>query len=229
MTGLSRHRPPQESPRAILADPRRGNSVARFRALPWHETHPAKLELEGRLAPDHPARTIDQAVDRRDPARLRALYLGTGSEAHPPERLLRVVLFEIRRGHHRPAEWHRDAHECEPVRWLLRGAVVARSCWYAFRDRVAPLLPALHQRVLAQALEAGLTTATRGAEDGTLVAAQAARRKLLNEEALQRRAAQVAAARAADVPAAAGSGPGRGAVAPTPAAAADGPGVPAAG
>ena len=217
----------------ILAARRTKNSApVRFRTLPWHDTHPAKLDLEQRLAPDHLARTIDQAVERLDLAALRALYHGTGSEAHPPERLLRVVLYEIRRGHHSPAEWHRDAHECEPVRWLLRGAVVARSCWYAFRDRVAPVLLALDQQVLAQALGAGLTTATRGAEDGTLVAALASRHKLLNQETLQRRAAQLAAAVADDAPPVAGSTPAPGTAAPAPAAtdsgAAAGTGVPAA-
>jgi hypothetical protein len=85
--------------------------------------------------------------------------------------------------------------------------VVARSCWYAFRDRLAPLLPALQQQVLAQALDAGLTPATRAAADGTLVAALASRHKLLNEEALQRRAAQLEAAVACDTAAAQGAAP----------------------
>ena len=42
----------------------------------------------------------------------------------------------------------------------LRGSTVARSCWYAFRDRVAPLVPDFHRQVLALALDAGLTPAT---------------------------------------------------------------------
>ena len=198
------------------------SAPVRFRTPPWHDTHPAQLDLELRLAPDHLARTIDQAVERLDRAALRALYHDTGSEAHAPERLLRVVLYEIRRGRHCPAEWHRDAHECEPVRWLLRGAVVARSCWYAFRDRVAPVLSALHQQVLAQAQGAGLTTATRGAEDGTLVAAQASRHKLLNQETLQRRAAQLAAVVADDAPPVAESGSTPETAARTPATTAGG-------
>jgi len=179
------------------------HSPPRFQASPWHDCHPGKLDLEQRLPPDHLARVIDQAVARLDLTGLRAAYHGTGSDAHPPERLLAVVLFEMRRGQHRPAAWHRDAAECEPVRWLLRGATVARSCWYAFRDRVGPLLQTLHQQVLRQALDAGLTAATRAAVDGTLVAANASRHKLLNAEALQRRAQQLAAALADDAAAAA--------------------------
>src|SRR5438105_2990138 len=99
----------------------------RFASIPWHD--------------DHPDRQIDAAVVRLDLGLLFACYGGTGSEPFPPDLLLRAVLFETRRGHHRPADWHRDAHECEPVRWLLRGCAPSRSCWYAFRDRGMRSLP----------------------------------------------------------------------------------------
>jgi len=180
--------------------PRANTTTPRFRTLPWHDTHPSKLDLEQRLGPDHLARTIDAAVARLDLASLRAAYHGTGSAAHPPERLLGVVLYEMRRGRHSPAEWHHDARECEPVRWLLRGAKVARTCWYTFPDRIGSLLSGWHQQVLTQAIAAELTPATRAAEDGTLVAANASRHKLLNQDTLQRRAEQLAAAVAADEP-----------------------------
>ena len=170
----------------------------RFRTPPWHDGHPAQLDLERRLDPDHLARELDRAVARLDLAALRATYGRTGSEAHPPERLLRAVLYEVRRGRHSPAAWHRDARECAPVRWLLRGLEVARSCWYAFRDRVAPLLDDLHTQLLAQAQAAGLTAATRAAADGTAVAANASRHKLLHQAALQKRAGPLAAAVAED-------------------------------
>jgi hypothetical protein len=167
---------------AILAgQPTPSSARARFRTPPWHATDARKLDLEERLAPDHLARVIDQAVERLDLTALRATYGGTGSEAHPPEQLLRVVLYEIRRGRHRPAEWQCDAHECEPVRWLLRGSVVARSCWYAFRDRVAPWLDDLNQQVLAQVLDAN-----------------ASRHKVVHLATLQKRAEQLAAACADD-------------------------------
>jgi transposase len=133
-------------------------------------------------------------VARLDLTTLFATYGPRGSEAAPPELLLRVVLYEIRRGRHRPAEWHRDAQECEPVRWLLRGEVVSRTSWYSFRDRVAPLLLNFHQQVLALALATGVTTATRAAVDGTLVAANASRHKLVNQATLQKRVEQLAAA-----------------------------------
>src|SRR5712692_7641379 len=117
MTGLSKHRPSQESPMPIVADPPPANTArARFRTPPWHDNHPSKLDLEQRLDPDHLARLYDHAVERLDLRALRASYGATGAQAHPPERLLRVVLLELRRGHHRPAQWHRNAQECEPIR-----------------------------------------------------------------------------------------------------------------
>ena len=171
---------------------------ARFACVPWHDDHPDRLALDCRLPADHLARQIDAAVARLDLGPLFACYGGTGSDAFPPDLLLRAVLFETRRGLHSPAAWHRDAHECEPVRWLLRGCAPSRSCWYAFRDRVGPVLLGLQQQPLAQALAAGLTPATRGAEDGTLVAAHASRHRLVNEPTLRQRAQQLAEAIAAD-------------------------------
>jgi transposase len=112
--------------------------------------------------------------------------------------MLRAVLYEVQRGHHSPAVWHRDAAEAEPVRWLLRGCTPSRSCWYAFRDRIAPFLDAWHRQVLHQAVAGGLTPATRGAEDGTLVAANASRHKMVAAATLDKRAAELAAAVAAD-------------------------------
>jgi transposase len=191
----------------VAALPPAASARPRFRTPPWHDAHPARRAIGRRLDPDHLARGIDRAVARLDLDTLRTSYGRTGSPAHPPELLLRVALFEMRRGRHCPAEWDRDARESEPVRWLLRGAVVARSCWYAFRDRLAPLLLDLNAQLLALALAAGLTTATRAAQDGTLVAANASRHKLLNRQALERRAAQLAAAQGDEAAAAAAAGP----------------------
>lgn len=184
----------------VVANPRTHTAAARFRALPWNDSHPNKLDIEQRLSPDHLARIIDAAVERLDLSALRAAYHGTGSAAHPPERLLRVVLFEMHEGHHCPSQWLKASRECEPVRWLLRGAVVARTCWYDFRDRVGPLLPALHQQVLQQAIDTNLTPATRGAQDGTTVAANASRHKVVNQQTLRRRVEQLASVMADDPP-----------------------------
>jgi transposase len=169
-----------------------------FAPPPWADDDPRRLELAQRLPDDHLARRIEQAVARLDLRVLWQSYAGTGSLPHRPDLLLRAVLFETQRGQHSPATWRLDADESEPLRWLLRGCRPSRSCWYAFRDRVAPLLDEFHRQVLHQAIDQGLTPASRGSLDGTPVAANASRHKLVNETTLDKHATAVNAAIAAD-------------------------------
>jgi transposase len=168
----------------------------RFAFWPWQDLDPRRLELEQRLPPDHLARRLDIAVDRLDLSAFHDDYGRTGSPAYAPALLLKVVLYETRGGRHSPAQWGRSARSCEPVRWLLRGAEPSRSCWYAFRDRIAPYLEDWNRQVLTQAVAQGQTTAQRGAVDGTTIAANASRRRLLDESALQRRLEQLRQAKA---------------------------------
>jgi hypothetical protein len=122
---------------------------------------------------------------------LTASYSGRGSDPFPPLPLLAVAVYDVHLGHHSPADWHRHAKESLPVRWLLRGLAPSRSAWYAFRHRLsAPLLDLVHQTVRA-ALAEGLTSASRAALDGTLLAADSSRHHLLNQDALERRGARL--------------------------------------
>jgi len=81
-----------------------------------------------------------------------------------------------------------------PLWWLGFGIRPARSCWYDFRDRAGAYLDTLNATLLHQAVEAGLSTAERGALDGSAVAANASRRRLLNSERLEKRLQQLEAA-----------------------------------
>jgi hypothetical protein len=172
---------------------------ARFRAPAWDDRHPDFLRLDARLEADHLARRIDRVVNALDPAELRAAYAGTGSDAYPPELLLKVALFEGQRGVHSPGHWHRDAHECEPLRWLLRGCEPARSRWYAFRGRIHPgLLQRLNAQLSAQARDLGLSQGRRAAQDGTTEAANSSRHRLLGPATVRERLRLLEAACAAD-------------------------------
>jgi hypothetical protein len=73
-----------------------------------------------------------------------------------------------------------------------------RSCWYAFRERAGAYVDTLNAHLLHQAVEEELTTAQRGALDGSAVAAHASRRRLLNGERLQPRVQQLQTVRQAD-------------------------------
>ena len=185
---------------AMLAarTPSTNRSSGRFAAPPWDADSLAWQLLDHDLPADHLARVIDHAVGHLDLTDLYAAYAGTGSRAHPPDLLLKAVLYELHSGRRRPAQWCRDAADSGPLRWLLRGCRPSRTAWYAFRDRVHDLDPLWNGQLLQQALTAGLTPARRIALDGTLVAAQASRHRLVNEETLHRRQAELQQARAAD-------------------------------
>jgi transposase len=175
---------------SMVAAPRTHHQhPGRFAPLPWHPEHPQWLAFDAELPPDHLARFIDQAVGQLDLDPLFADYGGTGSLAHPPDRLLAAILFQIQRGRHSPAQWLVDASENGPTRWLLRGLKPCRSCWYNFRDRIAPLVSDLVRQILQQALDAGVSLAQRGSLDGTSIAANASRRKMVNEATLSQRVA----------------------------------------
>ena len=73
-----------------------------------------------------------------------------------------------------------------------------RSRWYAFRDRVGPLLETFHRQILEGAVAQGLTTASRGSLDGTLIAAHASRHRLVNLSRLRRRLEELDRVIAAD-------------------------------
>jgi transposase len=166
-------------------------SHLRFALPPWGDADPCRLELEQRIPDDHLARHVEEVVSLIDLSALFDAYAGTGSLPYPPDLLLRAVLYEVRRGHHSPAAWYRDARESGPLRWLLRGCAPARSCWYAFRDRIAPLLDGFNRQVLHAAVAQGLTPASRGALDGTAVSANASRHRLIDETTLTKRLAQL--------------------------------------
>lgn len=147
---------------------------------------------------DHLARDIAAGVDRLDLTELFQSYRGQGSLPYRPDILLRVVIYEMRRGHRSPTQWWRDSTESIPVRWLLQGYRPSRSVWFDFRDRMAPWLEALNGQVLAEAVDEGITPASRGAIDGTLIAAHASRHRLVNQATLQKRAEHLDQVVAAD-------------------------------
>lgn len=184
----------------LASEPRRRRRAGkiRFRSAPLEPCSDDWLSLDRLLEPDHLARTILRAVNRLDVTSLWDLYAGFGSAAYPPQLLLAGILFETQRGHHRPAQWYRHAKEPGPLRWLLRGLVPSRACWYQFRSRIGPKLLDLVHQTVRQAIVEGFTSANRAAIDGTLLAANASRHKLLNQDTLKQRCEQLQQAVVAD-------------------------------
>jgi transposase len=154
---------------------------------PWAEDGPERVAIDADLPADHPARRIDELVAMLDLSTLYETYTGSGTRPYRPELMLRVVLYEIHCGQNQPARWARDARENRVVQWLARGIRPSRTRWYEFRKRVGPLLDPWSQQVLCLAMVEGLTEASRSALDGSTIAANASRHKLVNEATLQKR------------------------------------------
>ena len=168
-----------------------GCSVAdkrdRFATPPWTTDSEEWQALDQHLPPDHLARRIAEAVERLDRSRLGDSYRGVGKRALRPDRLLKAVLYEMHSKRPSPAQWTKDVRASEPVRWLLFGLEPSRARWYDFRDRRAPFGDDWNAQVLQQALAQEMTSASRASLDRSSVAANASRRRLLNEERLPKR------------------------------------------
>ncbi len=76
-----------------------------FAAPPWDETSLAWREIDARLPADHLARKINFIAGQLDLGVLFESYAGRGSQAHRPDLLLKLVLYETQCGKPSPAEW----------------------------------------------------------------------------------------------------------------------------
>lgn len=178
-------------PDTVLGD----NDVKRrFGVPPWTVDTPQCQAIEATLPPDHLARRIEQAVGMLDLTPLYNTYTGRGRVAHPPDVMLKVILYEVQRGRCRPSQWAEDHFDSRAVSWLAGGLRVSRARWYAFRDRLAKVLQPLHRQLLQIAQSQGVTEARRASIDGTSIAAHASRHRLLNTSTLDNRLAALAQA-----------------------------------
>jgi hypothetical protein len=166
---------------------------ARFAQAPWNELTAFWRQLDEQLPDDHLAREIRSAMVHLDLSPLYHTYSNRGKAPHRPDLMLAIVLFELRRGQRHPSQWYRDTHENYCLWWLGFGIRPARSCWYAFRDRAGAYVDTLNAQLLHQAVEAELTRAECGALDGSAVAANASRRRLINQDRLEQRLEQLEA------------------------------------
>jgi len=169
----------------------RAKSLIRFAQTPWNEDSEAWRQLDARLPSDHLARELRSAMTALDLTPLYATYAGRGKAPYRPELMLVIVLFELRRGRRQPRQWYQDTHENYVLWWLGFGIQPSRNCWYEFRDRTGTCLDSLNAQVLHQAVEEEMTRVERGALDGSTIAANASKRRLLNAERLPHRMEQL--------------------------------------
>ena len=153
----------------------------RFADPPWNERSDEWQARDRQVPANHLARDVLEAVKQLNLTPLFALYRGSGSRPTRPDLMLAVALIEIRLGRPRPGQWFRDACENMVIQWAGFGIRPSRTCWYDFADRIAPLLEPWNAAVLQLALQRGVTQAERMSLDGTAVAANASRHRLVNE------------------------------------------------
>jgi len=167
---------------------------------PWQEQQPQRLAIAQDLPADclRLAQTIDRLVDQLSLQPLVDSYRPRSDRPYRPDLLLKAVLWFTHQGQHQPAFWFFQAQQNRVVQWLLRGLRPARARWYAFRDRLVPFIDELNQQLLLLAHQRDLLHVTVPILDGTLLAANSSRHKLLNQKTLQRRLQLLEQAGAAD-------------------------------
>ena len=134
------------------------------------------------------ARLTDEELDLDE---LWRTYSGRGSLPHRPDLLLKLLVYEHSQGRPQPVQWFKDVTENKAVQWLIYGMKPSQTTLYEFRDRVQPLLQGLNRQVITTALDEKHTSASCGALDGTLVAANASRHRLLKLETVEKRLEQL--------------------------------------
>ena len=166
--------------------PRKSVTV-QFAEPPWDERSIEWQVRDQQVEANHPARVVVKAMKQLDLTPLFALYVGAGLPPIRPDLMLVIALIEIRLGRQRPSQWFRDTRENLVLQWASYGIRPSRTCWYNFADRIAPLLEQWNAAVLQVARRRGVTPAERMSLDGTSVAANASRHRLLNEATVAQR------------------------------------------
>jgi transposase len=178
---------------------KRNGKLVSFAEPPWNHDSLHWQDLDRELPPEHLARLVVERMAVFNLAPLLASYQGRGSKPYRPDLLLRIALIEIQRGRHSPTQWFKDTLENKALQWAGFGIRPSRSCWHSFYHRAGSFLLAWNGQVLEKAQEQGQTQAARAALDGTLVAANASRHQLLNEERLEKRLAGLDAVVTGDI------------------------------
>jgi transposase len=120
---------------------------------------------------------------------LQLTYCGRGSRPHRPDLLVKLLIYEHSQGRPQPVQWLKDLKENIAVQWLVYGLQPSQTTLYEFRDRVQPLLEDLNQQVVRTAITEGHTDGSCGALDGTTVAANATRHRMVNLATVEKRLA----------------------------------------
>jgi hypothetical protein len=180
---------PPIAPRATLVPlpPPDAPHLDRFAVPPWARQSPERRAIDDDRPADHLARALDAAVDRRDLTDWFASYAGVGSQPPRPDLRLKLVLDEMPTGRHSPGHWAEDTRDRRRLSWGGGGIKPSRRRCSASRDRVVARLQDRNRRGRRGAVAQGLTTAKSGSLEGTTLAANASRHRLIDRARRRRR------------------------------------------
>ena len=122
-----------------------------------------------------------------DEEELLNLYSGRGSKPHDPRPLLKFVIYQHALGKTEPTHWADELVSDRNAQWLVFGMRVSRTAMYNFRDRIEPIIAKINAQVVRFSVEQGLINPNRASLDGTYIAANTSRCKLLNLPKIEKR------------------------------------------
>lgn len=122
-----------------------------------------------------------------DEEELLNLYSGRGSKPHDPRPLLKFVVYQHMLGKTEPTHWADELASDRNAQWLAFGMRISRTAMYNFRDRIEPIIEKLYAQVVDFSVEQGLIDPKRASLDGTYIAANTSRGKLLNLRKIEKR------------------------------------------
>ena len=145
------------------------------------------------LEEDHHARIVERQVNKLDSTVVEEAYRGSGSKPYHPIAMLKMALYQYLKGNQSPATWYEEAKLNQAMQWLGRGYVPAQRTWYDFRDRTRKFIEQLHLQLIDRAIDEGHLDPSEGVQDGTSVAANASRHRMVTRPTLEKRILQLAA------------------------------------
>lgn len=150
------------------------------------------MDQGSQWASDHKVWLVERIVAQLDCSELDETYSGRGSRPYRPDIMLRLALYETLNGVGSPHRWARDAQECLPLEWLLRGTCPSSRACYRFRDRLGDVIEILHEKIIRGAHDEKLFADPKEvAQDGSFHRACASRHRVVNDQQLQKRRQQL--------------------------------------
>ena len=179
---------PVPEPEAKIESPVKGTPRLVFPNRAQVELRP--LDLEGLLAPDHPARAVWAFVEALDLTplyeKVRAVEGGAGRPAIDPRIFMALWLYATLEGVGSARALERLTEQHDAYRWIVGGVSVNHHSLSDFRVEHGEYLNEVLTHSVAVLMDQGLVQLNRVSQDGTRVRASAGAASFRRQETLER-------------------------------------------